>query len=133
MITNKTVKGRPDRYFVDRQYAQKVVYYWQAGSNTTDQIIYNAFHQNQDVTDNMQANLDIPSYAYEALCAGLAARFALKWNQQRYQALMIAYRGPQWAEKPLDPEGALGALRAEDRERGDLTMYPGFEPRTGRR
>src|SRR5206468_532901 len=47
MITNKTVKGRPDRYFVDRQFAQKVVYYWQAGSNTTDQIIYNAFHQNQ--------------------------------------------------------------------------------------
>lgn len=133
MITNKTVKGRPDRYFVDRQYAQKVVYYWQAGSNTTDQIIYNAFHQNQDVLDNMQANLDIPSYAYEALCAGLASKFALKWNRQRYQDLMVAYRGPQWAEKPLDPGGALGALRAEDRERGDITMYPAFEPRTGRR
>src|SRR2546423_343887 len=132
-ITNKTAKGRPDRYFVDRQFAQKVVYYWQAGSNTTDQIIYNAFHQNQDVADNMTANLDIPSYAYEALIAGLAAKFALKWNQQRFELLMALYAGPQWASNPLNPGGALGALRAEDRERADITMYPAFEPRTGRR
>jgi hypothetical protein len=133
MITNKQIQGRPDRYFVDRQFGQKVVYYWQAGSNTTDQIIFNAFHQNQDVADNMVANLDIPTYAYEALCAGLAAKFALKWNQQRFEMLQALYAGPQWAQNPLNPGGALGALRAEDRERGDLTTYPAFEPRTGRR
>ena len=133
MITNKTVKGHPDRYFVDRQFGQKVVYYWQAGSNTTDQIIYNAFHQNQDVVDNMQANLDIPTYAYEALIAGLAAKFALKWNPQRFEMLQALYAGPEWAANPLNPGGALGALRATDREMGDITMYPAFEPRSSRR
>lgn len=133
MIANKTVKGRPDRYFVDRQFAQKVVYYWQCGSNTTDQIIYNAFHQNQDVADNLGANLDIPTYAQEALIAGLAAKIALKWNAQRYELLQAAYAGPQWSQNPLNPGGALGALRAEDRERGDIVTYPAFEPRTGRR
>jgi hypothetical protein len=133
MITNKQIQGRPDRYFVDRQYNQKVVYYWQAGSNTTDQIIFNAFHQNQDVVDNMTGNLDIPPYANEALIAGLAAKFALKWNAQRFEMLQALYVGPNWAANPLNPGGALGALRAEDRERGDLTTYPAFEPRTGRR
>jgi len=133
MITNKLIKGRPDRYFVDRQFGQKVVYYWQAGSNTTDQIIYNGFHQNQDVADNLAANLDIPTYANEALVAGLAAKFALKWNFPKYQALMEYYAGPQWSQNPLNPGGVLGMLRTEDRERGDITTYPAFEPRTGRR
>lgn len=133
MITNKQIKGRPDRYFVDRQATGSIVYYWQDGSNTTDQIVYNAFLRQQDVADNMTNTLDVPDIAIEALIAGLASKFALKWNFQRYEVLQAYYAGPEWAANPLNPGGVLGMLRAEDRERGDINTYPAFEPRTGRR
>lgn len=135
LITNKLIQGRPDRYFVDRQagVGAVVVRYWQAGSNTTDQIIFNAFHQNQDVANSLANSLDLPPYAYEALVAGLAAKFAMKWNFQRFADLQAYYVGPEWAANPLNPGGVLGMLRSEDRERGDISTYPAFEPRVGRR
>lgn len=132
-LVSKQNEGRPDRYWVERLGDTKVVHYWEAGSNTTDQIIYNMFQNNQDVTSTLQLNLGLPVYAYAALAAGLAARLALKYNPQKYQLLQGIYAGPQWAEKPLDPGGLLGMLRTEDRERGDIDMYPAFEPRVGRR
>lgn len=142
-ITNKFIQGRPDRYFVDRQggppvtinnvvYSPVKVIYWQAGSNTTDQIVYDLFQQNQDVAGNLSDTLDLPTHAWDALCLGIAARLALKWNPQKYAALDELYRGPAPVDS-LNPRGALGAMRAEDRERGDIDLYPAFEPRTGRR
>lgn len=131
VLTNKNIQGRPDRYFVDRQSAAKTVYYWQAGSNTTDQIVFDYFHQMQDV-GNLSQNLDLPVHAYAACVAGLAARLALKWNAAKYDMLMQRYIGGppyDW----INPGGLLGAMRTEDRERGDIDLYPAFEPRTGRR
>lgn len=132
-LVNKQTQGRPDRYWVERLGDTKVVHYWQAGSNTTDQIVYNLFQQNQDVTSALQLNLGIPSYAHAALAAGLAARLALKWNPQKYELLQTIYMGPKWAEDPVNPGGLLGLLLIEDRERGDIDTYPAFEPRVGRR
>jgi hypothetical protein len=132
-IVNKQDQGRPDRYWVERLGDSKVVHYWQAGSNTTDQIIYNLFRQNQDVTDALQNTLGLPTYAYAALAAGVSARLALKWNPQRYELLQAIYAGPQWAQNPANPGGLLGLLLMEDRERGDIETYPAFEPRVGRR
>ena len=132
-LVTKQNQGRPDRYWVERLGDTKVVHYWQAGSNTTDQIVYSMFQQNQDVTSSMSNTLGLPTYAYAALAAGLAARLALKWNPQKYELLQAVYAGPQWAENPLNPGGLLGMLRVEDRERGDIDTYPAFEPRVGRR
>lgn len=132
-IANKLDQGRPDRYWVERLADTKVAHYWQCGSNTTDQIVYSLFQQNQDVTSSLQNTLGLPTYAYAALAAGLAARLALKWNPQKYELLQAIYAGPEWAANPLNPGGLLGQLRVEDRERGDLDIYPAFEPRMGRR
>ncbi|HSV90915.1 MAG TPA: hypothetical protein VLH80_07430 [Nitrospiraceae bacterium] len=132
-LVSKQNQGRPDRYWVERLADTKVVHYWQAGSNTTDQIVYNMFQQNQDVTSSLQLNLGLPVYAYAALAAGLAARLALKWNPQKYELLQTIYAGPQWSQNPLNPGGLLAMLITEDRERGDIDTYPAFEPRVGRR
>lgn len=128
-IANKNDQGRPDRYWVERLVRPKV-HYWQAGSNTTDQIVYNVFRQNQDVSGSLNDTLGIPTIAYDALTAGMAARMALKWNPQKYQLLQSIYMGDG---NPIDPKGKLGALRAEDRERGDIDLYAAIEPRTGRK
>lgn len=132
-LVTKQNQGRPDRYWVERLGDTKVVHYWQAGSNTTDQVVYSMFQQNQDITSSLQLQLGLPTYAYAAAAAGLAARIALKYNAQKFELLQTLYAGPQWAENPLNPGGLLGMLRTEDRERGDIDTYPAFEPRVGRR
>jgi hypothetical protein len=134
-IVSKQEPGRPDRYWVERLAGAtgRVVHYWQAGSNTTDQIVYSLFQQNQDADGTLADTLGLPSFAYAALVAGLSARLALKWNAQKYELLQTIYAGPEWASNPLNPGGLLGQMRAEDRERGDLETYAAFVPRTGRR
>ena len=132
-LVTKQNQGRPDRYWVERLADTKVVHYWQAGSNTTDQIVYSMFQQNQDVTTAMGNTLGLPIYAHAALVMGWATKLALKWNPQKYSMLMEVYAGPRWSQDPLNPGGLLGMLRTEDRERGDIDTYPAFEPRVGRR
>jgi hypothetical protein len=140
LIANKTIQGRPDRYFVDRQaginsltgLSNVTVYYWQAGSNTTDQIVYDLFQQMQDVNGTFADTLDIPAYAMKALVHGWAAQLALKWNPAKFQMLDQLYRGPPQPDGK-SPSGYLGQMLMEDRERGDIDMYPAYEPRTGRR
>lgn len=132
-LVTKGAQGRPDRYWVERLADTKVVHYWQAGSNTTDQIVFSMFQQNQDITSSLQLNLGLPVYAFAAAAAGLSARLALKYNAQKYELLQAIYAGPDWAKDPLNPGGLLGMLRCEDRERGDIDTYPAFEPRVGRR
>lgn len=139
-IANKNDQGRPDRYFVDRQagvdttteLSNAVVNYWQAGTNTTDMIVYNYFHQDQDVTDTLGDTLDIPQIAVDAITAGLAMRMALKYNPAKYEVLREEYKGTP-SQDPTYVGGALGRLKIEYRERGDIQIYAAFEPRTGRR
>lgn len=132
-IVDKQNQGRPDRWWLDRQAVTKTVNYWQAGSNTTDQIVYNVFRQTEDYSGDISENLGIPVYAFAALCAGMAAKMALKYNPQKYELLQAIYAGPNYAANPLNPGGLLGMLRSEDRDRGDIDLALAFEPRTGRR
>lgn len=132
-IVSKQEQGRPDRFWVERLGSSRVVHYWQAGSNTTDQIVYNMFQQNQDYDGTLQDTLGLPSFVHAALVAGMSARMALKWNPAKYEVLQTIYAGPDWASNPLNPGGLLGMMRCEDRERGDLETYAAFVPRTGRR
>jgi hypothetical protein len=130
-LVDKTDAGRPNQFYVDRQYSTKVFYYWQATQFAGDEIAYDLFRQIQDVGTSMQNTLQIPPMATDAMSHGLAVAIAAKWNRGEVARLREEYRGN-------DPEkvsngSKLGMLLMEDRERGDLELRLNFEPRTSRR
>lgn len=135
-IVNKASQGRPDRYYVERKAGRlgRTARFWQAGSNTTDTIVYNYFRQTQDAVNDesdLAQGLDLPAHAFDAMAAGLAMRLAEKHNSDRYDRLRVAYGGVTYPTKVGG--GALGRMLEEDREKGDIDLYPAYEPRTGRR
>lgn len=132
-MVSKNDGGRPDRFFVDRQAARPVCFIWQAGSNTSDIMVYNCFRQMQDATGvntSLKATLDMPAFASAAAVAGLAFKLAQKFNEPRMAALRTEYGGPNY---PSKIGGLLEAMAIGDRETGDIDLYPQYEPRTSRR
>lgn len=132
VIADKTINGRPDRYYVDRlsgnfsgTLSNKTVYLWQCGSNTTDLIVYDYFRQIQDA-GNPKNTLQIPANALNALNCGMAAYMAEKFNPDQFDRLMVRYRGPDWARPEKTVGGALGELLMEDREKSDLDISVDF-------
>lgn len=113
LIVTKDQQGRPDRYMVDRQIPQPVITFWQAGENTTDVILYNRFTQLEDA-GSASNTPEIPDRFYEAFCAGLAAKLALKWAPDRLQVLTG------------QAEEALQYALLEDRERAPMTLNPSY-------
>lgn len=77
-LVDKTLQGRPDRYYVDRRAYDPEVYYWQVASNGTDIVSFWYFRQVQDV-GSPRNTLDMPQYFQEAFAAGLAAKLAEKY------------------------------------------------------
>lgn len=130
VIPDKNVRGRPDRYFVDRQAGTRTVYFWQAAENTTDVIVYDYFRQMEDA-GRMSNTLQMPVYALEACVTGLAYNLAVKFNIERAGGLRVAYGGEAYPHR-IDG-GALERMRQEDRERGDIHLYAAIEPRSARR
>lgn len=135
-IVNKALQGRCDRYFVDRQAGPlgRKCFIWRAGANTTDIIVFDYFSQIQDAVNSESdgaMGLNLPAHAFDAMCAGLGMRLAQKFNPERYLMLAQAYGGSDYPNRITG--GALERMRQEDRERGDITLYGNFEPRTGRR
>lgn len=130
VIPDKNVRGRPDRYFVDRQASTRTVYFWQAAENTTDVIVYDYFRQMEDA-GRMSNTLQMPPHALDACAAGLAYRLAGKYNRDLIGQLAVEYGGREYPNRISG--GALERMREEDRERGDLHVYAAFEPRTARR
>lgn len=134
-IPDKTINGRPDRWWVDRQagnfsttLSNKVVNLWQRGSNTTDEIVYDYLRQIQD-PGAPRNTLQIPANAMAALMAGMSAYMAEKFRPERFPLLMVRYKGPNWADPTKTVGGELGALLMEDRERSDIELMANF---TGR-
>lgn len=130
-LVDKTDQGRPNQYFVDRQYSTKVFKYWQPSQYSGDAIVYDLFRQIQDVGTSMQNTLQIPVMATDAMTHGLAVAIAGKWNRKEMQRLREEYRGND--PEKVSQGSKLGMLLMEDRERGDLEMRLNFEPRTSRR
>lgn len=131
-IADKTINGRPDRWYLDRQagnfsttLSNKMVYVWQRGSNTTDQIVYDYFRQIQD-PGNPKNTPQIPANAMAALNAGMSAYMAEKFKPERFDKLMVRYRGPNWSDPTKAIGGALGELLMEDRERSDIEISVDF-------
>ena len=94
ILHDKTLTGRPDRYFVDRRRdtpgdnLPPQIFYWLSGENNTDIIIMNVYKQIQD-PGNAQNTLDIPFRFQEAFTSDLAARIAQKYKPEKYTDLRI--------------------------------------------
>lgn len=110
-IPNKTQRGRPDRYFVDRRLDPQQVYIWQTTSETTDLMIYYRFRQLQDVVSSSQS-ADAPWRYQEALAAGLAYKLSEKFAPAEFGKLKAEH------------DEKLANASLEDRERGVLTIQP---------
>lgn len=129
-IPNKTMTGRPDRYFVDRQATQNNVTVWRSPENNTDQIQYYYFRQ-MSRPGQMSNTLDMPPIMLEAFVAGLAAKYAQKFQFEKFQILWQLYCGGT-----LEPGKVGGVLKAaveEDRDRADFTATVVLNPRGNRR
>lgn len=120
-IPDKTQTGRPDRYFVDRQYNQMVMTVWRSPENNTDIILYNVMCNTFVPTDDISQAIQVPPQMLEAMHAGLAAKLALKFNEQRYAILQSYYRG----DDPRNIGGVLALALDATREFGDVrfTLY----------
>lgn len=121
-LHDRTIEGRPDKYFVDRAgqvgVSEPTVFIYRAGENTTDLLEYYYIRRVEDVGDAGNT-IDLPQHWFDAFSAGLAYRVAEKWNSQRSEKLRIQYEGQ-------DPDntlgGALGRAFARDRERAPIVL-----------
>lgn len=123
-IPDKTITGRPDRYFVDRRYDRATVYIWQAPSNSTDTMIIDTFKQMAN-PGAMGNTLQMPPHALDAFVHGLGARLALKYNEKKYAMLQTMY----WGGDANKPGGKLGMALDEDRDRSPVVMTIGLNRR----
>ena len=88
-IPNKTTTGKPSQYMLDKQYTP-VIYFWNVPDSSNYTLNYWAMNQLEDVTLSNQ-DTDIPYRWTDCICAGLAAKLALKYATDKYQLLNEAY------------------------------------------
>ena len=88
-LPNKASTGRPSQYMLDKQYTP-VVYVWQVPDNDSYSLVYWSINQLEDVTAGNQ-DADIPYRWSDCICAGLAAKLALKFQPDRFQLLNEVY------------------------------------------
>lgn len=84
-LPDKDVTGLPTRYWIDRK-ATPVFYYWEAGENVTDVINYFAIMSFEDV-GTLSQDPDAVRRWWEPICAGLAAKLAVKFAPERVAML----------------------------------------------
>ncbi len=136
-LTDKTVQGRPDRYFVDRgsfsPTSGSTVNIWQAAQNSTDTIEMWYIRTQEDAGD-MLNDLDITPQYQEAFACGLAFHLCRKYSPTRRKPLLADYLGANYDEyKNSWPGGAMGRALAEDRDTGDAILRVRFDRYRGRR
>ena len=88
-IPNKSDSGVSSQYMIDRQYTPTMTV-WQVPDNTSDSIRYYGIFQPDDVTASNQ-DADVPYRWTDALCAGLAAKLAVKFSPERANNLFQLY------------------------------------------
>tara|TARA_R100001015_G_C4615930_1_gene171979 strand:+ start:893 stop:1573 length:681 start_codon:yes stop_codon:yes gene_type:complete len=106
-IPNKTDTGVSSQYMIDRQYTPTMTV-WQVPDNATDSIRYYGVFQPEDVTASNQ-DADIPYRWTDALCAGLAAKLAVKFAPERAADLFALYE--KCFQYASDEEGPSVHLR----------------------
>lgn len=85
-IPDKSVQGRPDRFWVDKQRDKAVMYFWPELDNGGYYFRVNQWRRLEDVTGAAQ-NVDVPPEWTEAAAADLAWRLAVKYNPERINTL----------------------------------------------
>tara|TARA_R110000824_G_scaffold375959_1_gene567001 strand:- start:211 stop:864 length:654 start_codon:yes stop_codon:yes gene_type:complete len=109
-LPNKTTQGRPTSWMLDRQYTP-TIYVWQTPENSTDVLRFWQMKQMEDITTAGE-DADIPYRWTEALCAGLAAKLALKKKPEMLQVL-----------EPL-ADKAFDHASTDEREKASLRIVP---------
>jgi|TARA_R110000772_G_scaffold259951_2_gene377740 hypothetical protein len=88
-LPDKTTSGISSQYMVDRQYTP-TINVWPVPDNSTDTLRYYGVFQLQDASESDQ-DADVPYRWSDAMCAGLAAKLALKFNPERAAGLYELY------------------------------------------
>lgn len=137
-LHDKTLTGRPDRYFVDRSTftqddPQSTVYLWQSPENSTDTIEIWYIRKQQDA-GNMSNTLDLSPNYQEAFASGFAYFLSRKYAPGRSKSLKDDYLGRNYDDfRNSSPGGALGRALAEDRDTSDAVLRVQFGRSRGRR
>jgi hypothetical protein len=114
-IPDKTLRGRPSRYFIDRQAAAVVMKLWLVPENSTDTLIYNDFRRFQDIKADMTQTPDVAGRWVDALMAALAHRVCRKWGDLK---LLEDLR--------KEANDTFDTARMEDRERAPTRIRVKF-------
>jgi len=113
-IPNKTSKGQPSQYFLDRQRAAPVIFLYPTPDDSTDVFKFRRSKKVEDITASNE-DIDVPDRFYPCLISGLAYYLSLKRPQieiNRRQELKFIY------------EEEFDRAATEDREKVDLRIMP---------
>jgi len=88
-LPNKASSGKPSQYMLDKQYTP-VLYMWQVPDSNSYSLVYWSINQLEDVTVSNQ-DADIPYRWSDCICAGLAAKLAMKVAPERLTMLNEMY------------------------------------------
>ncbi len=122
-IPDKDTKGRPNRYFADKQQNQVEIFLWTVPENSTDELVMDVMRKYQDAGFASDGP-DITYYMREAFCAGLAYRLGRKFAPE-----------PIMPRLEKESDKAFNTANGAQRERGDFVIVPtaGYRRRSGGR
>ena len=116
MVPNKQLQAPPTRYYTPRQQTPNTpltIIFWPTPEQAaTVNYFYLRWQADVTLPASGQSKADVPQRFLDALCAGTAARLAMKYAFQRYPALK-AEAAKAWAEAVT-----------EDREIVDIQITP---------
>lgn len=115
-LHDKTIEGRPDRFWVEKLYDRVRFTLWRV-PDRADTIVYDYLRQLSDV-GTMSNTLHMPVVAHNCFVHGMAMRLAFKFTDPaRYAELKLLYGGPRYPEQQ---GGLLMQLKAASASGGDL-------------
>ena len=111
-----TSSSGPTVYYVDRVTGTPVITVWPALATGASALTlrYIRLVQLADITGTISQTADVAARALEAMCAGLAAKLAVKFAPDRFQ-MLDALAARQW-----------GYMTSEDRERVPVRFQPNW-------
>ena len=113
-IPDKTVQGRPNQYWLNRQQVPQITFYLVPDGNGPYTVNYFRFRQVQDSTLANGATPEVPNRALDAIISGLAYR------------LSRIYKPELEAVRKVDAGEAWSVYAKQDTENVSLYIQPGL-------
>ena len=110
-ITDKAQAGPPNQFYLDRQKTP-IIYPWPVANVTGYTLMYYRIKYIQDITAALSEQGDVPGYWLEAMCAGLAAKLAVKFQPAAARDMNLL------------ASAAYGVASRDDSERQPISIYP---------